>query len=203
MSSSTTCIICYSPLTNPAVLYPCKHTSFCYICILTWLNTRAFDQPSKFQRFCSLARCPLCRSEPLIIRVTHPRGSPKRTFAVQEDLAYARLFSAGRAELLRQCTVTTTTNIALRVFVYVELRRLQKVLESRPVGDEVEQMLLATSQFHATACDALEWQDRELLPRILKLLRKMDRITKEWGDFKLVPPPIRWRLKVVRKLVGR
>ncbi|KAF8246792.1 hypothetical protein K440DRAFT_661885 [Wilcoxina mikolae CBS 423.85] len=204
MSSSPTCIICYSPLTNPAILYPCKHSSFCYICILTWLKSYPPDLSIKIQRFRTDGTCPLCRNNALIVRVTTPYGIRKRVFAIRDGLSHARLFSAARAELLRQrvVVVATTTNVALQVFVYVQLRRMQMMLKKMPADDDaLERMLLAAARFHEIAYDALMRQDMELIKCILRLLRRMDRIVKGEGDVKQTLQPIGWKIEVIRKLI--
>ncbi|KAF8531575.1 hypothetical protein BDD12DRAFT_810860 [Trichophaea hybrida] len=202
MFSSPTCIICYSPLTNPAILYPCKHSSFCYICILTWLKSYPPDPTIKIQRFRADRTCPFCRNKALIVRVATPYGIRKRVFAVPDGLSHARLFSAARAELLRQrVVVATTSNVALQVFVYVQLRRMQMMLKKMPVDDALERMLLAAARFHEVVYDALKQEDQELIKRILRLLRRMDRIAKGEGNVQQTLQPIKWKIEVIRKLI--
>jgi hypothetical protein len=43
------CVICLSPISEPAIAQPCKHASFDFLCLVSWLQESS--------------NCPLCKSE--------------------------------------------------------------------------------------------------------------------------------------------
>ncbi|PQE13340.1 RING finger domain protein [Rutstroemia sp. NJR-2017a BVV2] len=64
----TVCVICLEKLSEPAVTQPCNHSTFDYLCLLTWLQ----QSPS----------CPLCKTQIKTVHYDTLEGGKPKTYIV-------------------------------------------------------------------------------------------------------------------------
>jgi hypothetical protein len=61
--SADACVICLSPITEQAIVSPCAHANFDFVCLVNWLHTRS--------------TCPLCKVEVVSVQYDLDTPSPK------------------------------------------------------------------------------------------------------------------------------
>ncbi|KAL2800768.1 hypothetical protein BJX66DRAFT_290094 [Aspergillus keveii] len=66
------CVICLEPITEPAIVVPCNHANFDFLCLVSWLEQRR--------------NCPLCKSDVSSVKYDLDKPDGPKTYQLPPDL---------------------------------------------------------------------------------------------------------------------